>query len=105
MARAWPYRIATNVCLDMIRRSSRRVAAMHSFAEVPWLQPYPGRLLDEIGPTGEEPEAVAVNGHGQPCRSICRRGDPIGLPPRSAPKSESCLHDSSMPMNAVTGRP
>jgi RNA polymerase sigma-70 factor (TIGR02960 family) len=60
MARAWLYKIATNVCLDMIRRSSRRVAAAHSFAEVPWLQPYPDRLLDEIGPTAEEPEAVAV---------------------------------------------
>jgi RNA polymerase sigma-70 factor (TIGR02960 family) len=60
MARAWLYRIATNVCLDMIRRNSRRVAAMHSFAEVPWLQPYPDRLLDEIGPTEEEPDAVAV---------------------------------------------
>src|SRR5713101_2612647 len=44
--RAWLYRIATNVCLDVIRRSSRRVATMHSFAEVPWLQPYPDRLLD-----------------------------------------------------------
>jgi len=59
-ARAWLYRIATNVCLDMIRRSSRRLAAMHSFAEVPWLQPYPDRLLDEIGPTEEEPDTVAV---------------------------------------------
>jgi DNA-directed RNA polymerase specialized sigma24 family protein len=44
----------------MIRRNSRRVAAMHSFAEVPWLRPYPDRLLDEIGPTEEEPDAVAV---------------------------------------------
>jgi RNA polymerase sigma-70 factor (TIGR02960 family) len=60
MSRAWLYRIATNVCLDMIRRSSRRVAAMHSFAEVPWLQPYPDRLLDEIAPSDEEPDAIAV---------------------------------------------
>jgi RNA polymerase sigma-70 factor (ECF subfamily) len=58
--RAWLYRIATNVCLDMIRRSSRRLTAMHSFAEVPWLQPYPDRLLDEIAPSSEEPDAVAV---------------------------------------------
>jgi RNA polymerase sigma factor (sigma-70 family) len=48
--RAWVYRIATNVCLDMIRSRSRRVGELRSFAEVPWLQPYPDRLLDEIAP-------------------------------------------------------
>ena len=46
--RAWLYRIATNVCLDLLRASSRRVTALRSFAEVPWLQPYPDRLLDEV---------------------------------------------------------
>ena len=44
--RAWLYCIATNVCLDALRRRSRRPATIHSFAEVPWLQPYPDRLLD-----------------------------------------------------------
>ena len=58
--RAWLYRIATNVCLDMLRRTSRRLSAMHSFAEVPWLQPYPDRMLDEIAPSADEPDAVAV---------------------------------------------
>jgi RNA polymerase sigma-70 factor (TIGR02960 family) len=58
--RAWLYRIATNVCLDMHRRSARRLTAMHSFAEVPWLQPYPDRLLDEVAPTDEQPDAVVV---------------------------------------------
>lgn len=58
--RAWLYRIATNVCLDLLRRRSRRPAPMQSFAEVPWLQPYPDRLLDEIAPSAEQPEAVAV---------------------------------------------
>jgi RNA polymerase sigma-70 factor (TIGR02960 family) len=58
--RAWLYRIATNVCLDMLRRSSRRLTAMHSFAEVPWLQPYPDELLDEVAPSEDEPDAVVV---------------------------------------------
>ncbi|MBO0684354.1 MAG: RNA polymerase subunit sigma-70 [Candidatus Dormibacteraeota bacterium] len=58
--RAWLYRIATNVCLDMVKRSERNVVKLSSFAEVPWLQPYPDRLLDEAGPTEEQPEALAV---------------------------------------------
>jgi len=57
--RAWLYRIATNVCLDMLRRSSRRTAGS-SFAEVPWLQPYPDVLLDQAAPSDEQPEAVAI---------------------------------------------
>jgi len=60
MFRAWLYRIATNVCLDMIRRNSRRLTSMHSFAEVPWLQPYPDRLLDEVAPSDDQPDAVVV---------------------------------------------
>ena len=58
--RAWLYRIATNVCLDLLRRSSRRLTAMQSFAEVPWLQPYPDQLLDEVAPIDDEPDAVVV---------------------------------------------
>ena len=58
--RAWLYRIATNVCLDMRRRSARRIRSLDSFAEVGWLQPYPDRLLDEIAPSDQEPDAVAV---------------------------------------------
>ena len=58
--RAWLYQIATNVCLDMLRRTSRRVTKMHSFAEVPWLAPYPDRLLDEVAPSDEEPDAVVI---------------------------------------------
>jgi RNA polymerase sigma-70 factor (TIGR02960 family) len=58
--RAWLYRIATNVCLDALRRRSRRPTTVSSFGEVPWLQPYPDRLLDEI-PSGEdEPDTVVV---------------------------------------------
>ena len=60
--RAWLYKIATNVCLDAIRRSNRRPKSrsLDSLGEVPWLQPYPDRLLDEIAPSEAEPDAVAV---------------------------------------------
>ena len=60
MFRAWLYRIATNVCLDMLRRSSHRARVMNSFAEVPWLQPYPDQLLDEAAPAGDRPDAAAI---------------------------------------------
>jgi RNA polymerase sigma-70 factor (ECF subfamily) len=58
--RAWLYRIATNVCLDTLRRRPARVlppdvaeavdptAPIPPPAELPWLQPYPDRLLDEV---------------------------------------------------------
>jgi RNA polymerase sigma-70 factor (ECF subfamily) len=58
--RAWLYRIATNVCLDASRRGSRRLAALRSLAEVPWLQPYPDVLLDEVAPPADQPDAVVV---------------------------------------------
>jgi RNA polymerase sigma-70 factor (TIGR02960 family) len=58
--RAWLYKIATNACLDALRSRRRRVPSLHSFAEVPWLQPYPDRLLDELAPSDSEPDAVVV---------------------------------------------
>src|SRR3954468_24936890 len=58
LARAWLYRIATNVCLDLIRARSRQVPRLGSLAEVGWLQPYPDRLLDELA--SDQPDAVAV---------------------------------------------
>jgi RNA polymerase sigma-70 factor (TIGR02960 family) len=58
--RAWLYKIATNVCLDALRARSRRTPALQSVADVPWLQPYPDRLLDEVAPPEDEPDAVVV---------------------------------------------
>jgi RNA polymerase sigma-70 factor (TIGR02960 family) len=55
--KAWLYRIATNVCLDLQRQLSRR-ASMTTYADVPWLQPYPDPLLDEVA--GDEPADMAI---------------------------------------------
>jgi RNA polymerase sigma-70 factor (TIGR02960 family) len=57
--RAWLYRIATNVCLDMLR-SRHGVPRQASFAEVPWLQPYPESLLDQVESPEETPEDTAI---------------------------------------------
>jgi RNA polymerase sigma-70 factor (ECF subfamily) len=61
--RAWLYRIATNACLDALERR-QRTPVVHEgappLAEVPWLQPYPDRLLDEIPSSDAEPEAEIV---------------------------------------------
>jgi RNA polymerase sigma-70 factor, ECF subfamily len=67
--RAWLYRIATNACLDALaqRPPARQVApaadpdaAPPPPAAVPWLQPYPDRLLEGIAPSEAEPDAVVV---------------------------------------------
>jgi RNA polymerase sigma-70 factor (ECF subfamily) len=58
--RAWLYKIATNTCLDHIKAAGRRVRSLTSFRDVPWLEPYPDRLLAEAAPPGEEPHERAV---------------------------------------------
>ncbi|MFA1539885.1 RNA polymerase subunit sigma-70 [Actinomadura monticuli] len=56
--RAWLYRIATNACLDLLAKRRPEPA---TGGEVPWLQPYPDRLLDELPAAGaDEPEAAAL---------------------------------------------
>ena len=70
--RAWLYRIATNACLDVLRSRPRRVVPVQVAAaadphapvappvDLPWLQPYPDRLLDGVAPAEDEPGAVVV---------------------------------------------
>lgn len=65
--RSWLYRIATNRCLNMLRDTGRRVPppavppfhppAPTRHSEVPWLQPYPDALLDQLPDAAPGPEA------------------------------------------------
>jgi RNA polymerase sigma-70 factor, ECF subfamily len=59
--RAWLYRIATNVCLDTLRRRRRTPSPDGSnTTSTPWLQPYPDVLLDELVSDQPGPETQAV---------------------------------------------
>ncbi|MBS2964287.1 RNA polymerase subunit sigma-70 [Actinocrinis puniceicyclus] len=70
--RAWLYGIATHACLDALRRKKARMwptdlagpADPRNYAlaalDVPWLQPYPDRLLDAAAAARDEPEAVVT---------------------------------------------
>jgi RNA polymerase sigma-70 factor, ECF subfamily len=71
--RAWLYGIATHTCLDALRRKKARVwptdlsqpADPNDYAlsavDLPWLTPYPDRLLDAAAPADGEPEAVVTS--------------------------------------------
>ena len=87
--RASLYRIATNVCLDVLRRSSRRLTSLHSFAEVPWLEPYADRLLDEMAPDDEQPDAVVVRRETIELASPRSRRSASSCSPRSACRQRS----------------
>lgn len=58
--RAWLYKVATNVALDAIKARQRRVPSLASFRDVPWLEPYPDRLLEQVAPSADEPDAAAI---------------------------------------------
>ena len=81
LLRTWLYRIATNTCLNALERSPRRVMPQDVVPpvtadtdpskasdtppwrpELPWLQPYPDTLLDELAaPPETGPEAMAIS--------------------------------------------
>jgi RNA polymerase sigma-70 factor, ECF subfamily len=58
--RAWLYRVATTTCLKMLRSQRRRRTVIHTGGpDVPQLEPYPDRLLDELPDGSPDPAAVA----------------------------------------------
>src|SRR3989442_4835108 len=69
--RSWLYRIATNVCLDMLNGRERRARPMdlgpaqepvaenlNTLPEVTWIEPMPE---DRLGPAGGDPAEASVS--------------------------------------------
>lgn len=81
LLRTWLYRIATNACLNALERTPRRVLPQDVVEpitadsdtsqasstppwrpELPWLQPYPDELLDQLAaPPDAQPESMAIS--------------------------------------------
>ncbi|WP_129662997.1 RNA polymerase subunit sigma-70 [Phytoactinopolyspora endophytica] len=69
--RAWLYRIATNACLDLLKRHRRPTVAGHERTSdghapippvaVPWLQPFPDELLEPLASSVPGADAAVVS--------------------------------------------
>ncbi len=64
--RTWLYTIATNACLDHLRRRPRqpgeavRLPGQPELVEISWLEPFPDSLAEPAAPERERPDAAAV---------------------------------------------
>ena len=65
--RAWLYKIATNACLETLRRNPRPAVPQSEVdgrlppaSALPWVQPFPDVLLDLPVPSEEEPDALVL---------------------------------------------
>ena len=64
--RTWLYTIATNACLDQLRRRPRqpappvRMPGQPDFVEISWLEPFPDSLVEPVAAPEDQPDAVAV---------------------------------------------
>jgi RNA polymerase sigma-70 factor (ECF subfamily) len=65
--RAWLYKIATNACLERLRRRPPLLVTEAGTggrvpppSALPWVQPFPDALLDLPAPSEEEPDAVVL---------------------------------------------
>ena len=64
--RTWLYTIATNACLDQLRRRPRqpappvRMPGQPDFVEISWLEPFPDSLAEPVAAPEDQPDAVAV---------------------------------------------
>jgi RNA polymerase sigma-70 factor (ECF subfamily) len=65
--RAWLYKIATNACLEALRRRPRPVPSgaategrLPPASALPWVEPFPDALLNVPAPPDQEPDALAL---------------------------------------------
>ncbi len=102
--RSWLYRIATNVCLDMLNGRERRARPMDlgparapvvenldALPEVTWIEPVPDGL---VAPEGD-PADVAVVARDDPAR--LRRGAPVPAAAAARRRSSSARCSAGRP--------